>query len=244
MCNLDGLGGEEAEFVAVRWQPISDVVASMWEKKRAPYEALQRWAEPIVTQWRADAVSRLDLSGTWSRDASRNYKLEEALAVRGLGSEAAHAEATRPYVQSWMRMPAPKPSGVWQVTTYAEDGETVKRSIEYALGEWEQNFVGAAVLFGQGPGKLRRRTAWLPLPHEGTAEASTSPSIMTAAAVRVGHTTWTTRSDVDSGALEITQRHLQDGCTLIVRRTYRSSSNRSAALSTSEEVFVRLNRTN
>ena len=75
VCALTGLGGEHAEFRAVRWAQIDDVVRhaqsrarmhaqmhafahartrtrmstqieSMWPAKRKPYESLRDWAQP------------------------------------------------------------------------------------------------------------------------------------------------------------------------------------------------------
>ena len=33
MCNLSGLGGEQPEFAAVRWQPFDEVVSSIFVER-------------------------------------------------------------------------------------------------------------------------------------------------------------------------------------------------------------------
>jgi putative (di)nucleoside polyphosphate hydrolase len=261
MCDLSGHGGESAEFSSVRWQPMDEVVASMWEMKRAPYAALQQWATPLLDEWRASAVARVDLSGTWARDASRNLRLEEALLARGINSAAAKVEATRPYVQAWAKG-GDGGSGVWRVTTFGEDGVSVKRSLEYALGEWEESYPAGSLLFGQGPGTLRRRTGWLPMPAGGSlplrggmaeggateagADEPTYPTALPATPPRVAHTTWTTRTDGGRGGTEVVMRFLRtegggtaaDGeSVLVVRRQFGAPGGEAAPVS--EETFVR-----
>ncbi|CAE7668480.1 unnamed protein product, partial [Symbiodinium sp. CCMP2456] len=48
VCNLSGLGGEKAEFSAVRWAPLDEAVAGVWEAKAPAYRYLQERAQSII----------------------------------------------------------------------------------------------------------------------------------------------------------------------------------------------------
>mmetsp|Transcript_7418 Transcript_7418/g.24640 ORF Transcript_7418/g.24640 Transcript_7418/m.24640 type:complete len:178 (+) Transcript_7418:6-539(+) len=51
LCSLEGLGGEPAEFTAVRWAPLSEVVEGIWEVKRKPYERCQELAGETIERF-------------------------------------------------------------------------------------------------------------------------------------------------------------------------------------------------
>ena len=160
---LDGLDGEAAEFRCVRWQPLADVIAGMWPAKRGPYEALMEWSRPIL-QARVAAQTAIDFTGTWRRDSSLSVGLVEALQQRNLSDEQARDAASAPYVQRWLRGSKP---GAWLVATYAADGVTPRREIEYALGD-----VSARSRTSFGRDALDRPTPFLRSP--GTCPAPTS----------------------------------------------------------------------
>ncbi len=82
MVDLTGLGGEDAEFGAVQWAPIDNVLAGMWPAKRAPYEALRDWARVQHEAYKA-ACAAIDLSGRWARDSSAGSNFAGALIARG-----------------------------------------------------------------------------------------------------------------------------------------------------------------
>jgi hypothetical protein len=65
MCDLSRNGGKDAKFSTVRWQAIDKVVANIWEKKREPYEALQRLINKNVGKWE-EQIRSLDFSGKWA----------------------------------------------------------------------------------------------------------------------------------------------------------------------------------
>ena len=234
-CNLGGLGGEEAEFSEVRWQPLEHVIENMWPAKRAPYEALRAWAYPILTS-RLAAANALDFSGTWARDAAQNRGVQEALAARGLAADVASAEASRPYVQRWALGSEP---GEWVVTTANAEGPGRDRVLVYAMGDWEEEYSGRSALYGEATvsdGFLLRRTGWLARSDDdvssGAQAGSEEPWL---APSRVAHCTWTTRHN---GAAEITERSLR-GAQMVVRRTWLSAMASGATRRTSEETFVR-----
>ena len=172
MCHLGGHGGEAAEFSQVKWASLESVVRDMWPGKRGPYEALASWARPILESRRA-AIGRVSLSGRWVRDNCRHVALVEALIARGMAAEAAKAEAAKPYAQQWeAAVDAGTALGTYQVTTYADDGVSVRRSLRYDLGDWEEEFCAAGALYSTGgdgsteggsstQGKLQRRTAYI-----------------------------------------------------------------------------------
>jgi len=51
----------------------------------------------------------------------------------------------------------------WTVSTVVVDAagkQTVARTIDYPLGEWEEKFEGGSALFGDAAGTVKRTTAW------------------------------------------------------------------------------------
>jgi len=176
----------------MRWQPLLEAPDCPWPcvdvAARKAYEVLARWAPAILQQHACAAIEANDLSGLWSRDASRSTGVFDALMARGLSPERATAEANKPYLQRWRRADE---MGSWEVTTFAtasaaatayrrrwtsghHDGQDrdglVDRTIIYPLGDWVERFVGSSVLhgdvkaYGQTEGELVRRTAWTRVP--------------------------------------------------------------------------------
>lgn len=232
MCSLGGEGGEAAEFSAVRWRTIDDVIDEMWPAKRAPYEALREWATPILEE-RAAAVP--DLSGVWQRDNAQNSNVVEALVSRGLPTEEAQNAAAQPYRQRWAPADA---VGEWLVTTYESDGK-VRRALLYPLGDWEEEFEEGSTLFGEGSDVLVRHTSWLPQPKADARSEEIASEAATGllAPSRMAHTVWSSRR---FPCAEISSRFLRDG-KLVLHRTYlvRDAENRSRTVM-SEEVFERI----
>ena len=225
---------------AVAWLPLSMVVNStpVESAQRQRYEGLAAWAPPIVQVF-AGAVDAIDLTGTWSRNATRNVRVIEGLIARGLATDKAQAEASRSYVQRWDR--AGEESSWWQVTTFAPNQDTnesstgkTHRTLVYPLGDWEEVYSGGSLLYGSaggsgksnGDGLLVRCTEWIPvsdawkfearalLPRSILAERPTGRPSATSSLF--AHTTWTTRTDHEA---EITSRFLLEG-HMIVRRTW------------------------
>lgn len=248
MCDLGGHGGEAAEFSAVRWQSFEDVIEGMWPAKRAPYEALRRWAEPLLADhWQA-AAARVDFSGRWARDVQRHLNVVDALITRGHDSATAEAEAAAPYVQQWERLAR---AGDYRVTTFAADGVTARRTLDYVHGEWVETFTGGAVIFGPGSGggTLRRRTAWLPLTAADAEPQSQSAqgagALALAAPTHVAHATWTSPQvngvghDGTGSPTEISIRFLRKGGMVLRRILVQppEEDGKAPAVVVSEEFF-------
>ena len=204
MCDLSGRGGEDAEFTNVKWQPIADVVKNIWEKKREPYQYLKQRIDEYATNWQTIMISKVEFTGKWSRENNMSIGVVEGLVARGLSKEAAAAEFAKPYIQSYSRIEEDKkasPFPAWEVTTYATDGNTIRRQLEYCVGEWAEDYDGEAVLFGSGPETLKRHTLYV-------AEPLATP-------IPVAHATIT---ETPQGRLEESRRYIR-GDTLIVKRT-------------------------
>lgn len=236
MVDLGGLGGEAAEFSAVRWQPLDAVIEGMWPAKRKPYEALKAFVAPIL-EAHAAATAAVDLSGKWSRDAAESSGLTQALLARGHTAEEAEAEVAKGYVQSWERTVGG--AGSWRVTTLGDDGVTPRRTLVYPLGEWEEGYEGKSTIFGAaeqsaGGGTLQRRTLWMPMPDADAASASVAAGLL--GPCRAAHTTWTARQD---GGVEVAARFLRRGC-MVLRRTLVQKEQQPIV---SEEVFLRTSHT-
>ena len=233
--------GRKDGAVAVRWVPLQDAVDMMPSQKRAAYQSLAEWALSCL-EGRSRVAQETDLAGQWARVASRSRGLVAALLARGLTEATAVAEASRPYVQHWQRDPAAPTS--WVVTTF---GPPV-RTLIYPLGDWEETYHGASVLFRDGrPGELLRRTNWLPEPdaspqrrgEEREGEAQLAGGCLLPPSC-VAHTTFSSR---EFGSAEAVARYLRGG-EMVVRRTYfpRPLSVMAATGElpvVSEEVFVR-----
>ena len=227
MVDLGGLGGEPAEFSAVRWQPLDAVIDGVWPAKRKLYEVLRAFAAPIL-EAHAAAAAAIDLSGTWSRNAAASSGLTQALLARGHTEEGAATELAKGYVQAWARAEG----GAWRVTTFGDDGVTPRRTLMYPLGEWEEGYEGSSTIFGAaaGGGTLRRRTAWMPMPDADAAGASVAAGLL--GPCRAAHTTWTARQD---GGVEVSARFLRRG-DMVLRRTFVQKGKPNIV---SEEVFRR-----
>ena len=165
MVDLSGNGGEDAEFSQAKWQDLTSVIDNIWEKKRGPYEALQKIVKDcnIENDWKEKSCG-LDFTGKWSRDNSLCTYVPESLMKRGLSESEAETEAQNPYIQSWSR--DGDTSLTWNVKTYKIDGETVRRDLDYSPGEWTESYKGKATLFGDSDVevKLKRRTMYVAEP--------------------------------------------------------------------------------
>ena len=133
------------------------------------------------------AAAAIDFSGTWSRIHSEG--LEESLAARGLSSDEAKAKASADYVMKWERR---KAGGlVWRVT--AMDGTTPRRTLEYEVGNWEENIPGGASPPFDAPGVVARYTTYVPVEKA------------------LGGMVHFTRTASPSGCVETVSRYLVDG---------------------------------
>jgi len=220
------------------------------------HRALACWATPLLAQ-RAREAAATDLSGLWSRDASLNVGVEEALLARGLSAESAAAEATRAYVQQWRRTNEHDDGSSWQVTTFDAGGAGAHRTLIYSTGDWTEDFSGTSTLHGgvdapTSPAVLVRRTSWMlhrPVPSTSRADAEVAaygadsdhgafravpPASLTGLAT---HTTWTSRTN-DTG--EIVCRYLHDGAMIVRRTQLKRRCGQVTALTVSEETFVQL----
>jgi hypothetical protein len=217
MCDLSGNGGESAEFSRVQWRSVDDVVQGIWPGKRAPYLALQSLLEMHGNQWQ-EQVKSLDFSGLWERDASQSKHLVEGLLARGLISEEAQRQATSPYIQRWEK-DATDPT-TWLVSTFDNNGTTVRRRLEYPVGTWEEQYQGESTLFGSilEPITLTRRTSFV-----GEADAHPVP---------IAHVTITNSPK----GIEESRRYLQHGNLYLRRRFWPKEAPESPAVST--EVFL------
>eukprot|EP00747_Dinoflagellata_sp_TGD_P200191 gnl/TRDRNA2_/TRDRNA2_73574_c0_seq1.p1 gnl/TRDRNA2_/TRDRNA2_73574_c0~~gnl/TRDRNA2_/TRDRNA2_73574_c0_seq1.p1 ORF type:complete len:412 (-),score=80.64 gnl/TRDRNA2_/TRDRNA2_73574_c0_seq1:48-1283(-) len=240
MCDIAGLGGEEPEFSRVVWRAIDEVVAEMWPKKRAPYEALRDWAAPYIAASLAGSRA-VDFTGMWARDATQCSGVVDALVARGHTAEAAQESAAAPYIQTWERSEGA--DGTWLVTTFKTDGVTPRRTLAYPLGDWEEPFEGNSTLFGSQAGTVLRHTTWLAEPHAdpvaSTDASSEDPKQQLLAPPQLAHSTL---SETPLGREEA-RRFLRKDC-LILRRIFRpkpstDSSPSEVTESVSEEVFVR-----
>lgn len=225
MCNLSGLGGENAEFSNAAWRDLDDVVEGIWEAKRAPYLALQRLIQKarLTELWQAQCQA-VNLEGKWTRQSC--VGVVEALEARGLTRQEAILEVEKAYIQTWERS---NPQDVnWTVTTFQVDGVTPRRKLEYRLGNWQEEYKGHAIIFGSsntsashnGKTTLRRKTAFLAEP-----DASLS---------QIAHVTVT---DGPKG-VEESRRYLKEG-KLVLRRTFWSKDTPDTPV-ISTEVFVRV----
>ena len=211
------------------------------QAKRAPYEALQKWAVPIICEW-SGAISRVDLSGKWERDVQlASPGLVEALKARGHTEEEAAIKAREPYVQEYVRTDT---AGVWRIRTYTGDGSRVRREHVYPLGAWEERFGPneTNVIFGAAGGVAQRWTAWLAEPdadgggREGGVAGGDGECLERQAAMgmltalQVAHVTV---SETPLG-FEETRRFLRKG-RLVLRRTF----TKAGEAFVSEEVFDR-----
>ena len=211
------------------------------QAKRAPYEALQKWAVPIICEW-SGAISRVDLSGKWERDVQlASPGLVEALKARGHTEEEAAIKAREPYVQEYVRTDT---AGVWRIRTYTGDGSRVRREHVYPLGAWEERFGPneTNVIFGAAGGVAQRWTAWLAEPdadgggQEGGVAGGDGECLERQAAMgmltalQVAHVTV---SETPLG-FEETRRFLRKG-RLVLRRTF----TKAGEAFVSEEVFDR-----
>ena len=160
-----------------RWHALSEAGRLLADTMSIDADGLATRWESLVRESLA-AAEATDLSGTWSRDASSNAGVEEALLARGLSAERARAEASRPYVQHWQR-DADEPTS-WVVTTLdaavdmnQEAHMGAHRRLVYPLGDWVESYLGVSTLHGAATrhtpmgtgtsdGTLVRRTAWMP----------------------------------------------------------------------------------
>jgi len=234
-----------------RWLPMAEAA-----RAGEVHRALACWATPLLAQ-RAREAAATDLSGLWSRDASLNVGVEEALLARGLSAESAAAEATRAYVQQWRRTNEHDDGSSWQVTTFDAGGAGAHRTLIYSTGDWTEDFSGTSTLHGgvdapTSPAVLVRRTSWMlhrPVPSTSRADAEVAaygadsdhgafravpPASLTGLAT---HTTWTSRTN-DTG--EIVCRYLHDGAMIVRRTQLKRRCGQVTALTVSEETFVRL----
>lgn len=219
MCDLSGLGGESAEFSQTQWKSVESAVKGIWEGKRAPYTFLKSLIDDHVEAWNADVCS-LDFSGRWERDASQNKGIVDGLIKRGLSPQNAEMEAQKSYIQSWEANG--EIENAWQVTTYASDGKTPRRQLDYRPGEWEETYQGEAVLFGKGSEEvtlLKRRTSFV-----GEPDASPLP---------IAQVTITSGPK----GMEESRRYLKDG-RMVLRRTLWPEDKPQIPI-VSEEVFLR-----
>lgn len=65
ICQLEGKNGEDAEFSSVKFVPIDEIVKTIWEGKRMPYQTLSSYIKQVVQrQWETMCLS-LDFRGVW-----------------------------------------------------------------------------------------------------------------------------------------------------------------------------------
>ena len=202
MCDLSGQGDSNAEFLDVAWRTVHQAVQGVWEGKRAPYQSLESLMDQYGSHW-LSLMSQLDFSGTWERNSLESTDVVPGLQARGLCLEDATKEAEKPYIQHWKKNGLDEPSSLsWVVTTFAEDGETPRRTLEYQPGTWTETYQGTATLFGESlePVTLIRKTSYV-------AELDAAPTPM-------AHVTIT---DGPKG-VEESRRYLKDG-KFLLRRT-------------------------
>ena len=212
VCNLQGLGGEKAEFSAVQWKSLDWVVDNVWEKKREPYKVLQEATMPILQVWNEKCSSQ-EFSGKWSRDATRNVSVKEGLLARGLSQENATRQATKAYLQQW-KQDKEKPRE-WIVTTDKGPGKP-SRELRYPMGEFTESYEGESTIFG-GSNTVKRCCFYL-------AEESSDSRI---AHVTVSYTAKGTEESL---------RYLKND-ELILKRSFLPLSSTDKIIST--EVFIR-----
>jgi ADP-ribose pyrophosphatase YjhB (NUDIX family) len=222
MVDLSGKGGEDPEFSQAKWQDLSGVMEQIWEKKRGPYEALQK----ILSQCNVESVWEekkrcLDFTGKWSRDLTLCQDLVKGLTERGLSDTEAQNEAHKPYIQSWHR--DNDASLTWNVKTYETDGLTIRRDIHYIPGEWTESYKGNSTLFGNCDAEfsLKRSTIFV-------AEPDGYPN-------QLAHVTIT---DGPKG-IEESRRYINDKDQLILRRTLWKAGEDAAEKVVSTEIFTR-----
>jgi len=211
ICQLEGKNGEHAEFSAVKWQSVNEVVMNVWEGKRKPYEVLFLKIESEVRHQWDDMCLSLDFSGTWVRELSATNK-------------------TITCVQHWER--AKEMPLSWTVTTtYCDENNQYNASsmTTYSQGECEETFEkGMSVLFGSANSDLtslvsvplKRHTSFL-------AEQDAEPTVPVALVSTI----------VGTGIVEEVRQYLKDD-KLFVRRTSWPKMDSSQA-TVLEEVYVR-----
>ena len=142
-------------------------------------------------------MESLNLQGKWSRNAFYNQGVVQALQARGLKRHDAEQQAERSYIQSWSWQRVSEHEINWTVTTFDVDGITPRRTLEYQMGAWQEEYQENAVLFGRsssnGGTTLKRRTTFV-------AEPDASPS-------QIAHVTVT---DGPNG-VEESRRYLKEG---------------------------------
>jgi len=244
-----GIIEEMPEFTDIRWMPIEDVIEQvLLEKKRQPYLNLLEWfrRHSIEKAW-LERCDKLDLSGTWARDAARNDMVVEALISRGIPPSKASAAANAPYEQTWTRKDIGSRNNglqslpVWNVKTQSKNSTSL-RELDYPIGKWTEFYQkGKSLLFGskddneEANHQLRRYTAYVIEPD--TDHRS-----------KLAHVTLTTKVDGGKGtgvniggSMEETRRYLMNDNTMIVKRTFwANGKDRPPAAIRSTEILVRV----
>jgi 8-oxo-dGTP pyrophosphatase MutT (NUDIX family) len=218
MCDLSGQGNSKAEFSDVAWRTARQAVQGVWEGKRAPYQFLESLIEQYGSQWLSQ-MSQLDFSGTWERNLSESTYVIPGLQARGLSLEDARKEAEKPYIQHWESLDDSS-SLSWTVTTFADDGETPRRTLEYSPGTWTETYQGKAILFGESvePVTLKRQTSYV-------AELDATPIPMAQVTITDG-----------PHGFEESRRYLKDGKFLLRRTLWPNATPKDSIVST--EVFT------
>ena len=147
------------------------------------------------------------------------------LVERGLSKEEAKQQVTGPYRQHWeisdaaITARSSQSHPEWQVTTYADDTVTPRRTLVYHWGEWEERYQGKATLFGASePGTtntLLRRTFYAPQPLSKRIDKGGKSPRYTAAHV--------TMTKTPKGDLEESRRY-REGDYFVLKRTYWSDT--------------------
>jgi hypothetical protein len=220
-----------------RFWPQELVAPRLPREMQAAFRKLVTWAAPVIDE-RAQAANSISMEGVWTRDHRRNKNVVETLIARGLAQATAVEEASKPYIQRWLRQTSGKTS--WLVTTVqkmvatAQNGATsstsqgsndrMQRDLVYELGDWEESYAGHSTLFGYAPkgALLQRRTAWLSEPKAidptawATVQGDDAHRSRMLPPTCVALATWT--SHMGSGK-EVVARYLR-GNEMVVRRTY------------------------
>jgi len=226
MCDLSGCGGEAAEFSNVQWKPVDWVVENIWPSKQSAYQALQKALPVVANEWE-ERCNQLDFTGTWSRDATLNENVVEGFVERGIEKSKAIAQADTPYMQTWQCSEKDGSNTIWKVDTYnGDDIKTIRRSLDYKVGPFQETFTGQAFLFQQeSGGTLERRTAYVAEPDSDS---------------KVAHVVITQIPQKD-GAAEESRRYLKNG-SLVLQRTYWAPSSPIKEGVRSREFFLRVDK--
>lgn len=194
----------------------------------------------------------IDLSGVWSRNASRGVGVQDYIAAHGQDSLSALAKSQQLYIQCWQKQDIG-----WHVTTMKGDEIAPYRRLLYPFGHWQEKYDGPSTLFGT---KLADRTSSDPdtdsIPTVRThysphSQALSRPRPRSQVVQRftawqpqfgaVGGLAHVTTSHTALG-IEISSRFLLDESTMVLRRSFRpllGSTNSDSTEISADEIFER-----